>query len=258
MTQYNPVLIAGFSGRALAQSAHRAGFTPFVLDAYGDEDTKALAKESITDTSIIGSGFRAKTTMKALSQLRDATQTATPPLILGAGFEQSPKLIATLETQFDLKGCHADTVQRVKNPVTFFSTLHELGITHPQTLSQESCADREHNKTWLSKRIGGMGGLHIDYLDGDTPLAPKHYAQEHISGLSISATAIATSSHHAFAFTQSWINAAPDTPFRFGGVVCSVSPDTDLETRLVERDDIALERVRSQGPHLVRLHHGRR
>ena len=33
------VLIAGFSGRALAQSARRAGFRPLVVDCFGDADT---------------------------------------------------------------------------------------------------------------------------------------------------------------------------------------------------------------------------
>ncbi|MEO1205991.1 MAG: ATP-grasp domain-containing protein [Pseudomonadota bacterium] len=242
---HKPVLIAGFSGRALAQSARRAGFTPYVFDAYGDEDTAEAASKNISDPKILSTGFRAKPTIAALSILKDATGDPNPPLVLGAGFEQSPKLIAALEAQFDVRGCSAKTVATVKDPKSFFGILHDQGIAYPATLTDQHIeAKPEHDndageprdpeKTWLSKRIGGMGGLHIDVIEPDTPLASRHYAQERLSGLSISATALAADGHQAFAFTQSWIKPTGDMPFRYGGVVGSVSPDIELETHLVD------------------------
>ncbi|MDT9047034.1 hypothetical protein RSW36_28355, partial [Escherichia coli] len=52
------ILIAAQSGRALAQAARRAGFRPFVLDLFGDEDTLALAEAHCALPGRFGAGTR--------------------------------------------------------------------------------------------------------------------------------------------------------------------------------------------------------
>ncbi|MEL7047895.1 MAG: aldehyde oxidase, partial [Pseudomonadota bacterium] len=183
----NPVLITGFSGRALAQSALRAGYTPFVFDAYGDEDTRSVAHTCLTDPSIIGSGLRVKPTVAALETLLEAAgnrpdSAPPPPVLLTSGFESSPKLIAALEQKFNVLSTPSKTVADVKAPDTFFSKLTELGIPHPKTLTAADPDARDRSVSWLSKRIGGMGGLHITRLSAETELPPNYYAQEEISG----------------------------------------------------------------------------
>ncbi len=235
MTVTEPaILICGFSGRALARSARAAGYTPLVLDAYGDEDTRALSAALRQDPSAVATGFRARRLLPALDSL--AAEAATPPLglVLGAGFERSPKLVARLAERFTLIGCSADTIRRVKDPGDFFTVLAREGIPHPETVVEPAPAARDSARPWLSKRIGGMGGLHITPLERDEPLAAGCYAQERVSGIAVSATALCAGRRRAYAFTQSWTAPSPDAPFRFGGLVGNVVPDTELEARLID------------------------
>lgn len=237
MTALTPppaVLIAGFSGRALAQSARRAGFAPLVFDAYGDLDTQAAATATRSDATILVNGFRAKPTNAAFDALLAQAGVAAAPVVLGSGFEATPKLIANLETRFAMLGCASKTVRMVKNPETFFGALKDLGIPHPETVTSREPSDRATDRSWLAKRIGGMGGLHIAPISEAAPLLDRHYAQEHRQGIPVSATALVAGGKLAFAFTQSWLTPTDKAPFRFGGIVGGVSPDTDLETRLID------------------------
>lgn len=229
-----PVLIAAFSGRRLAQSMRAAGYLPLVLDSYGDEDTRTAAEHLISDPSIVENGFRAKRTLAALNALKSRTSSQPIGLVLGAGFERSPKLVARLAQEFRLLGCNAATIAKTKAPSAFFGKLTEQGIPHPKTLLKDDTTMRNPDLTWLRKRIGGMGGLHVHPLATDAPIPDGHYAQQHIDGLTISATVLSTGTQQAFAFTQQWTAPSPVAPYRFGGVVGNVSPETELETRLID------------------------
>src|SRR5438105_11965109 len=65
------VLIVAASGRALAASARRGGFTPLVADFFGDQDTLALAPAHRRLTSGLVAGMQAGEVLAALSALAD-------------------------------------------------------------------------------------------------------------------------------------------------------------------------------------------
>lgn len=67
---HDTVLIAGFSGRALAASARRAGYLPLVADAFGDTDTRELATACEVLPSALHKGFRYTTLCAALDRLK--------------------------------------------------------------------------------------------------------------------------------------------------------------------------------------------
>ena len=127
------VLIAAFSGRALAQSARRAGYVPLVVDAFGDLDTRAAAEHYAQIPNAVRIGFRAKPLFAALDAL--VARSGTPPIgiVLGSGFEDRPKLIQTLDPRYRLLGTNAETVAEVKDPRSLFPLLKQLGIAHPET-----------------------------------------------------------------------------------------------------------------------------
>lgn len=224
-----PVLIAAFSGRALAASARRAGFVPLVVDCFGDQDMRALATDSRCLPARIQVGFTARPLLAALEELAAAAPRAPIGLVLGSGFECNPRLVARLAERFKLIGNTAETIRRVKDPSEFFGTLDRLGIPHPETRLEPP----PDPSGWLMKRIGGSGGLHIHRCPTQPRPDPRRYFQRQVPGEPISAMMLAGRSV-AFAFSRQWASPLRRRPFRYGGAVGWVSLDEDLEARIVD------------------------
>ncbi len=227
-----PILIAALSGRALAASARRAGFLPYVVDAFGDEDTRILSEGITTLPGVLRNGFRKSELLPVLDDLTPDTGGEPIGLVLGPGFEDSPKLVAELANHYSLAGCGAEALARAKDPKLFFGLLSELGIEHPAI----SFSPPRNPLGWLSKRIGACGGRHIRRLaEGKTVSASPHrYFQRELEGVTISALAITGVSGTAFAFSRSWSAPRGREPFRYGGSVSAEEIDADLEARLID------------------------
>jgi predicted ATP-grasp superfamily ATP-dependent carboligase len=127
------VLIAALSGRGLAAAARRAGFDPLVVDAFGDCDTKASAASMRCLADATRFGFRTKPLIAALEDLAQTADTPPIGLVLGSGFEDRPKLIASLARRFPLLGNDPESIAQAKSPTAFFRLLDALAIAHPET-----------------------------------------------------------------------------------------------------------------------------
>lgn len=222
------VLIAAFSGRALAQSARRAGYEPLVADAFGDLDTKEAAASVQVIDGAMATGFRTKPLIAALGAL--AASAATPPvgLVLGSGFEDKPRLIAALASRYSLLGNDAAKYNACKDPGTFFGKLDELGIAHPETHS----APPANPNGWLTKRIGGSGGRHIRICRPDATRRNRRYFQKELDGDRVSVGGIFGAEEARLALTRQWITPSAEQPFRFGGAVSMPEIDSTLHRAL--------------------------
>src|ERR1700747_1112953 len=143
-----PVLIAAISGRALAASARRGGYVPLVADFFGDEDTLALAHAHVRLDSNIARGMVADELFDALETLASVQRPSGT--VCGTGFEDRPELLARVGERWGLLGNSAETVARVKDPLTFAALCSECGIPHPQTSLRPPADPRG----WLAKRPG--------------------------------------------------------------------------------------------------------
>ncbi len=224
------ILIAAFSGRALAQSARRAGYLPLVVDCFGDSDTRAAAHDLVCLPARVQIGFIKRPLIDALEQL--AGNAPCPPigLVLGSGFECNPKLVAALAERFLLIGNSADTISRVKDPTEFFGTLARLGIRHPET----RLTPPADPTGWLMKRIGGSGGLHIHPCPTTVEPDPRRYFQREHPGEAMSVLAIASQRGTAVALSRQWSSPRKRRPYRYGGAVSGLHIDDDLEARLID------------------------
>ncbi len=223
------ILIAAFSGRALAQSARRAGYVPLVVDAFGDMDTRAAAFLHACLPSAIRNGFDAKPLFAALDGLVDCAPSPLAGIVLGSGFEDRPKLIESLGSRYGVLGSKADVVRKVKDPVEFFSLLKQLGIAHPETL----LAPPDNPQGWLAKRIGGAGGAHIRELQNLSQPSEKHYFQRRIDGTPMSVFAVASKGGVALELSRQWTAPSTRKPFRYGGAVITDYGDTLAEQKMV-------------------------
>jgi len=228
------VLIAAFSGRALAQSARRAGYVPLVADAFGDLDTRDSAAAIHVIDGAMATGFRTKPVINALDAL--AASVSTPPIgvVLGSGFEDKPRLVGALARRYRLIGNDAATYKACKDPGLFFATLDELGIAHPAT--QSSPPDTIEG--WLTKRVGGSGGRHIRICDATSSERRRRYFQQQISGDRLSVGGVFGASMTHLALSRQWIAPSPEQPFRFGGAVSmpDVAPDLRRKLESAARD----------------------
>ena len=224
------VLIAALTGRPLAQSARRAGYTPLVADCFGDEDTRAVAEYTRTLSGALRRGFQLSEVTDALEEMSGCVQGDIIGLVLGPGFEDSADVVAGLQMRFPLLGCTAESIANAKDPAAFFKLLSDLGIVHPQT----SLKPPEVAAGWLSKRVGGCGGCHIRRLTKTPSARSGRYYQREIHAETVSALAIVGRAGTAFGFSKSWCAPFNREPFRFGGSVSAEALDEDLEARLVD------------------------
>jgi uncharacterized protein len=194
------VLIAAFSGRALAQSARRAGYSPLVADAFGDVDTRVAAHDFRAIEGAMEHGFRAKTLIAALDALVAAAPSQPIGLVLGSGLEDKPRLVEILDQRYRILGCNAETLRACKDPQIFFPVLDELGIAHPETRITQP----ENPDGWITKRIGGSGGRHIRDCTLASRAKPRRYFQKRIDGDRISIHALVASDGIATQMSRQW------------------------------------------------------
>jgi uncharacterized protein len=225
------VLIAAFSGRALAQSARRAGFEPLVVDAFGDSDTRQAAADFRVVDGAMQRGFNTKPVVAALEALASTTRLPLIGLVLGSGFEDKPRLIAALAKRFRLLGSSPETIVASKDPATFFATLDRLNVAHPET--RLTPPDDPANG-WLTKRTGGSGGRHIRVCRAGNAGRRRRYFQKQLAGERLSIGGLFAPGGAEFALTRQWISPSTQNPFRFGGAVSMPEIDAALYRRLAE------------------------
>ena len=227
------VLIAAFSGRALAQSARRAGYVPLVADAFGDTDTIAAAGAVRVVDDAMATGFRAKTLIAALDALVASAPTTPIGLVLGSGLEDKFRLVEILDKRYTLLGCAPDVMRQSKDPLIFFAVLDELGIAHPETRVTPP-ADCDG---WITKRIGGSGGRHIRDCTGQAHAKPRRYFQKRIDGERISVSALIAHDGIATSFSRQWTSPSAQMPFRYGGAVSLPETETPAAQAMLSAVD---------------------
>jgi len=176
----------------------------------------------------VQAGFRRKPLIAALDRL--AAGTSPIGLVLGSGFECDPRMLAHLGEHFRLIGNPPDVVRRAKDPTAFFGALTKLGIRHPETQLVPPAA----GDGWLMKRIGGSGGLHIHACPPAPRLDPRRYFQRRVDGEPLSVLAVIGRTGPVFAFTRQWCAPLPRRPYRYGGATGPITPEPDLEARLID------------------------
>lgn len=234
MTTGTPVLIAALSGRGLCASARRAGYLPLVADAFCDHDTRMLAAQAVRIADATRLGIRARPLFHALDTLVAAAPPASdapyPPLMLGSGFEDRPKLVAALAARYRLLGNDAEAIRACNDPVTLTALLHAHGIAHPETRKLPP----DNLDGWLAKRIGGSGGTHISSRPTRAP-APRRYYQRRLDGEPVSTLAIAANgAARIVGVSCQWTADAGPRPYRYGGAVGPVNLPADI-TAAMER-----------------------
>lgn len=175
-----PLILIGASTRAAAQSARRAGFLPYCIDQFADEDLRACA------TLLACDRFPA-----------DLPSTlATAPFaewLYTGGLENQPELVEQLAEIRPLLGNRAQALRLVRDPFWLANLLrtHQLPTLAVMSLSDRRSTSDACHRRWLSKPLRSAGGKGITAFDAHavsltTEQLATHYLQEFVSGMPIS------------------------------------------------------------------------
>ena len=216
------MLIAAASGRALAASARRGGYAPLVVDAFGDQDTLAVAREH-AQVDLLN---RPVDDEKLISALEGLARGHDPTgIVCGSGFEDRADLLTRLAARWRMLGNAPEIVARLKDPLGFAAICRAADIPHPET----SLTTPSDPSGWLVKRAGGAGGQHVRSADGGHAAPAGAYYQRRVDGAPFSALLLAHGRDIiVLGFSAQWSAPTPRQPFRYGGAVRPAPLGEDL------------------------------
>lgn len=229
-----PLLIVSASGRALARSAARAGYSVVVLDLFNDLDVRNVARASRAVASRRGK-FDASALLAAAGRLCPAD--ASDGLVYGSGFEGRVRLLERLARGRRLFGNSPAAVRLLKDPDRLFPMLDRLGLSHPR-VRRDAPPDV---RNWLVKRTGGAGGSHVRPATVRHGPRPECYFQALQPGRVMSLLFAANGDRaHAIGYNEQW--TAPlqrRSPYRYGGAVSGA----DVPAAATAQIEAALDRL---------------
>ena len=181
MSDEQNVLIVGVTVRPLCASAKKAGFNVYSVDMFSDVDTKENSVRT-RRADFDGVGLDSASLYQCVAELDPSCRM---PLIYAGGFEHNPQQLLRLSESRRLFGVHPDTFPLLQPSEKFLDVLTRIGIRFPETRFDGP----DSTGTWLSKSLGGSGGLHVDYANrANAGNSNSTYYQKYIDGKIITAT----------------------------------------------------------------------
>jgi len=168
------VLIAGFSTRALAESAAVAGFEVTAIDAFSDLDQHPSVR-SISIASETGLLFSAPA---AAHRSRDFDCDA---VAYSSNFENHPAAVGRLAAGRHLWGNAPAVLRRVRDPFLISQALDRRALPFPRTV-RSTDAPPDVGR-WLMKPRSSGGGRGVQEWTADTTVPRGHYLQQFIPGV---------------------------------------------------------------------------
>ena len=208
------LIVVGYSARALASSARRAGLAPLTIDVFGDSDTREISLATVT----LEGGFPDGLTAAAVTPAVEALVCEYNPigLVYGSGFEHQPELIDALAQEIRVFGNGAQALARAKDPEAFARICASAGVLHPEI----AFSPPGRSGGWLIKRRGWAGGAHVRRALPNVALPANGYFQREAKGRSVSALFVADGAAASIiGLSAQWTAPAPLSPFRYGGAV---------------------------------------
>ena len=173
LMKVKPLIIVGASARAAAFSAYRAGYTPYWLDQFGDEDLRQRFRgEIISDYP--------HEAVALIGKAPDA------PFIFTGALENHPGVLEELCRQRTLLGNMKPVCHRVRDPSGLNEVFSRNRIPCPD-IKADGDITTPHD--WLIKPRSGSGGIGVGFYDGQA-VKTSHYLQQYLPGDSFSAVYI--------------------------------------------------------------------
>ena len=174
LMKVKPLIIVGASARAAAFSAHRAGYAPYWLDQFGDEDLCQRFRGEMISDYPAGA-------VALIGKAPDA------PFIFTGALENHPGVLEELCRQRTLLGNMKPVCHRVRDPSGLNEVFRRNGIPCPDIMT--GTAGVAVPTDWLIKPRSGSGGMGVGFYNSQ-PVKADHYLQQYLTGDSFSAVYI--------------------------------------------------------------------
>jgi predicted ATP-grasp superfamily ATP-dependent carboligase len=156
------LVIVGASVRALAESAHRAGWDVHAADLYRDLDLAAVAREAVRVAAARDDGDGYPRGLAAAA----ASFPARAPWCYTGGLENHPDLLASIAAARPLAGNPADVVVSVRDPGVLADAVTSAGLAFPATMRSPDGLPTDGS--FLIKPLASAGGRGIRIWDTTT------------------------------------------------------------------------------------------
>ena len=179
-----PLIIIGASARAAAFSAYRAGYTPYWLDRFGDEDLRPRFPGRMI------SGYP-----KQAPELIDCAPDA--PFIYTGALENHPGVLEELCRRRTLLGNPVPVCSGVRDPSGLYKAFRRNQIACPEIriVKRGQISNLSPSPdNWLLKPLRSAGGMGIEHYDGQ-PVDELYYLQQYLAGESCSAVFVGGRGH---------------------------------------------------------------
>ncbi|MCU7840459.1 MAG: ATP-grasp domain-containing protein [Candidatus Thiodiazotropha sp. (ex Troendleina suluensis)] len=226
--ELSSLLILATSGRSMAESARRGGYSVTVFDAFCDQDTLAMAA-----CCRVGFGVDGLDPSVVLSTLESQFPECPDGLVYGAGLEGSSSFLSRLSEQYTLLGNDPAVVQILAEPTSFFELLDRYQIPHPEV--RFDSPDASIAKQWLVKRAGSCGGMGVMFFNPMRLVkGSEYYFQRYLHGSVMSALFIADGTrHHTIGYNDLKMTSSDELgPLLYGGAIGQASLEHTLRSRV--------------------------
>ena len=164
--------VVGASARAAVHSLARAGLTAWAVDQFNDRDLKRVAPCALCPPDEYPA---------ALPGL--AARFPPGPFLYTGGLENHPHIVAELTRTRELWGNPPEVLARVRDP----HSLAACGFAGNMPRLVPAGEPCPRAGRWLRKPLRSAGGLGIRFAHPAEPASPRHYFQEFIAGVPMSA-----------------------------------------------------------------------
>ena len=168
-----PLIVIGASVRAIAASAHRAGWHVHAADLYADADLRALSAATVQ--------VRSDSDLPWPAGLVPAVADfpAAPWLYTGA-LENHPEIVDRLARDRPLAGNFGATLRAVRDPASLATVVREAGLGFPETFPDP--AGLPVDGSFLTKPRASAGGRGIAPWRGGAAPAGERVWQRFVRG----------------------------------------------------------------------------
>jgi predicted ATP-grasp superfamily ATP-dependent carboligase len=222
------VLIVGFSTRALAESASRAGHPCLSVDAFGDLDQKSRVRNLGLRRDLGLAYTPARAVEEGLKMEADEAAYV-------GSFENHPGAVARLARRRRLLGNSPATLRKARDPRCLARAVAEAGERVPETrLPGDAPPPPTPGVPWLRKPARGGGGAGVREWRG-APAGPGDVLQERVDGTLFSVSFVADGrSAMVLGFSEGLAGdrAFGAPPFRYCGSLFPFSPGEGLSRRI--------------------------
>ncbi len=211
---------------------------PWVIDPFGDLDTRAVAYGVIQLTDLADFRFDEKSLLEAIGVFQ--REAGPMPVVLGSGFEARADVVAAIARGSQIHGNGPEVISSLADMPAIYGRLNaDNGACMPLTLSDR--ADDDH--VWLVKASGHTGGAHVRFAnDRDAP-GTGYYFQQYLPGRSLSGLFVAGASGSRLCGISAHLQwrRVPARSFRYEGA-----------RTLIEAPESLLNRVQEMGAEVAR------